>query len=37
VLAEHFGDGDDVRADRDFLEDFLLDPLGKENNPLLMT
>jgi hypothetical protein len=29
--AEHFGDGDDVLVDRDFLEHFLLDPLGKEN------
>src|SRR5262245_43318718 len=26
-----------ILADRDFLEHFLLDPLGKENNPLLMT
>jgi hypothetical protein len=34
--AEHFGDGDDVLADRNFFENFLLDPLGKENDSLLM-
>jgi hypothetical protein len=35
--AEHLGNGDNVLADRDFFEDFLLDPLGKEKHPLLMT
>jgi hypothetical protein len=35
--AQHFGDGDDVLPYRDSFEDFLLDPLGKENHPLLMT
>jgi hypothetical protein len=34
--AEHFGDGDDVLADRNFFENFLLDLLGKENDSLLM-
>jgi hypothetical protein len=34
--AEHFGDGDDVLADGDFFENFLLDPLGKEDDSLLV-
>jgi hypothetical protein len=35
--AEHLGDRDDVLADGDFFEDFLLDALGKENDSLLVT
>ncbi len=34
---EHLGDRDDVLADGDSFEDFLLDALGKENDSLLVT
>jgi len=34
--AEHFGNRNDILSDRDFFEDLLLDPLGKENHSLLM-
>lgn len=34
--AEHFRDSDDVLPDRHFFQDFLLDALGEQNDPLLV-
>jgi len=34
--AQHFGDSDDVLADREIAQDLLVDVLGKEESALLM-